>query len=726
MPILGIFSKKTVVIIVSALFLSVPYSFSQKITQVNVIPRPVHMTTGDKFYKINSIAEPGQSEKIHYIIDELFGKDKPEGYKLDVNEKGITVKAGTETGLFYGQQTLRQLLTPEGIPYISIEDTPRFPYRGLHLDVSRNFFPKEFVMKMLDAMAFYKFNRFHWHLTDGAGWRIRIDKYPKLTAKTAFRNAPDFMKWEETGHKFVDEGTSGAYGGYYTKEDIREVVAYAQARHITIIPEIEMPGHSSEVFVAYPELCCSGEAYKDGDYCIGNEDTFTFIENVLAEVIELFPSEYIHIGGDEASKHAWKTCPKCRKRMEEEGLQDVDELQSYMIRRIENFLHSKGRKLIGWDEILEGGIAPDATVMSWQDEKGGIKAARLGHDAVMTPQNYLYFDFYVADPRTEPYFAIGGYTPLKRVYSYNPVLTDSLTEAERKHIIGVQANTWTEYIPTTEHAEYMIFPRALALSEVAWSPQESRSWEDFKPRMNAHIPVLQGMGINAFPLSGDIDIAMQVDTVKKQIAVTLDAEKYPAEIRYTTDGSIPTASSSLYKYPIIVKDSANIKAAIFKDGKIHGGKISEKRIDYHRGINKPIRYNNELSSRYMAGGMNALLDGYRGGWTYYDDRWQGYTSSLDCIIDMGETTDVHKVSSRFLQLTGPSVFQPQHVELLTSTDGENFLSQGIIPATVSRDEKKLTFEDYTFTGNWKARYIRLKAKEDNGYIYIFTDEIVIW
>lgn len=724
MPLQKMFSKKTGVIIVFALLLS--GSSLKETIQVNIIPRPAHMVTGNKFYKLNNVAELMQPGKVHYIIDESFDKNKPEGYTIKVDDKGITVKAGTEAGLFYGQQTLRQLLTPQGIPYISIEDAPRFPYRGLHLDVSRNFFPKEFVLKFLDVMSYYKLNRFHWHLTDGAGWRIQMDKYPELTTKAAFRNAPNFMEWGEAGGKFVEEGTPGAYGGYFTKDDIREIVAFAEARHITIIPEIEMPGHSSEVFVAYPELCCAGEPYKGGDYCIGNEETFTFIENVLTEVMELFPSEYIHIGGDEASKRAWKTCPKCQKRMKEEGLQDVDELQSYMIHRVEKFLNSKGRKLIGWDEILEGGLAPDATVMSWQNEKGGIKAARMGHDAVMAPQNYLYFDFYVADPRTEPYYAIGGYTPLKRVYSYNPVLADSLTEAESKHIIGVQANTWTEYIPTTERVEYMIFPRALALAEVAWSPQEIRSWEDFKPRLNAHIPVLQDMGINAFTLSDDIDIVMKVDTVKKQIAITLDAEKYPVEIRYTTDGSIPTTSSSIYKHPIIVKDSSIIKAAIFKDGKIQGGKVSEKRVDYHRGINKPIQYNNELSEKYMAGGRNALLDGYRGGWTYYDDRWQGYTSSLDCVVDMEEITQINNVSIRFMQLIGPYVFQPQHVELLTSTNGVNYTSQGIIPTTVSRDERKLTFEDYTFYGNWEARYIRLKAKEDDPYVFIFTDEIVIW
>ena len=409
--------------------------------------------------------------------------------------------------------------------------------------------------------------------------------------------------------------------------------------------------------------------------------------------------------------------------MRRNGMKDVDELQSYMIHRAEEFLISKGRKLIGWDEILEGGLAPEATVMSWRGEEGGIKSARMGHDVVMTPGGYMYFDFYQADPKTQPY-AIGGYTPIKRAYSYNPVPVDSLTAEESKHILGVQANTWTEYIKDEKHLEYMMFPRTLAVAEIGWTPQEDRSWEDFKPRMNANIPVLQRMGIHTFTLSDEIETTMEVDTLRREIKVMLDAEKYPAEIRYTTDGSIPTASSRVYDGPIVVKDSADIKAAIFRDGQLQGTP-TEKKVDYHRGINKPIHYNSKLYSGYMAGGMNALLDGYRGGLTYLDGRWQGYLNDLDCVVDMGEVTDIHKVSSRFMQLIGPGVYQPGEVELLTSEDGESYISQGVIPTTISNTDKDLSFQEYTFNGDWKARYIRIKAKEANKG-FIFTDEIVIW
>lgn len=694
--------------------------------QVNLIPKPAWMELTGGFLQVDSNLKipKGQSGSVTYTVDPALGAEHPEGYELFVTKNGIVLRAGTEAGLFYGEQTLRQLLTPDGIPCVVIKDNPRFKYRGMHLDVSRHFFPKEEVMKLLDVMSSYKLNTLHMHLTDAAGWRIQMDKYPKLTTETAFRTESDWRKWWD-GHDrtYLPEGTPGAYGGYFTKQDIREIVAYAASKQMTVIPEIEFPGHSEEVMMAYPELSCSGVPYKNSDFCIGNEQSFTFMEDVLDEVLELFPSEYIHIGGDEAGKSAWKTCPKCQALMKAKGMQHVDELQSYMIHRAEEYLTSKNRKLVGWDEILEGGLAPDATVMSWRGEEGGIKSARMGHDVIMTPGNFLYFDFYQADPKTQPY-AIGGYTPVRKVYSYNPVPADSLTAAESKHILGVQANTWTEYIQTAEHLEYMMFPRALALAEIAWTPQEERSWEDFKPRLNTHIPQLQKKGIRTFTLSDELEATMSVDTLKKQIEIALDAEKYPAEIRYTTDGTQPDASSALYKMPIIVKDAAYLKAALFKDGQLQGTP-TEKKVDYHRGINKPIHYNSKLYGGYMAGGMNALLDGYRGGLTYLDGRWQGYLNDLDCVVDMEETTDIRQVSIRFMQLIGPGVFQPGEVELLTSEDGVNFTSRGIVPTTIPVDDPNLLFQEYRFDGDWKARYVRLKAKERSKG-FIFADEIVIW
>ena len=697
----------------------------KEVQQVNLIPKPERMTMTGGTFRVDSLALFGgrSSQSVKTVIDDAWS-GSPEGYQLDVTPKGIDLRAGSSDGLFYGMQTLRQLYSGGEVPCVSIQDNPRFGYRGLHLDVSRHFFSKEEVMKLLDVMSFYKLNTLHMHLTDAGGWRIEIDKYPKLTSETAFRTESDWRKWwDGRDRKYLPEGTPGAYGGYYTKEDIREIVKHAASKHINIIPEIEFPGHSEEVLMAYPELSCSGKPYLNGDFCIGNEQSFAFMEDVLAEVIDLFPSEYIHIGGDEAGKSAWKTCPKCQGVMKKNGMKSVDELQSYMIHRAEEFLISKDRKLIGWDEILEGGLAPEATVMSWRGEDGGIKSARMGHDVVMTPGNYMYLDFYQADQKTQPY-AIGGYTPIKKVYSYDPIPADSLTAEECRHILGVQANTWTEYIQTPEHLEYMMFPRALAVAEIGWTPQELRTWEDFKPRMNAHISRLQGMGVRTFTLSDELEVTMQVDTAGRKIEVILDAEKYPAEIRYTTDGSVPVASSVLYTGPIVVQDSAHIKAAIFRAGVLQGTP-TEKKVDYHRAINKPIHYNSKLYEGYMAGGMNALLDGYRGGLTYLDGRWQGYLDNLDCVIDMEGETDIHKVSIRFMQLIGPGVFQPGQVELLTSEDGENFISCGIVPTTIPSDDPNLLFQEYIFNGNWKTRYVRLKAPRANPG-FIFADEIVVW
>ena len=693
-------------------------------THVNVIPEPAEMKLSPGVLKMDSATLFGESNQVRFTVDESASTLGEEGYQLAINGQGVQLTAHTEAGLYYGKQTLRQLLTDEGLPYVQIADGPRFPYRGLHLDVSRHFFTKEEVKKIMRAMAYYKLNRLHLHLTDAAGWRIQIDKYPKLTTDASFRTESDWRKWWDSGtdRKYLKEGTPGAYGGYYTKEDIRELVAYAAEHHITLIPEIEFPGHSEEVFAAYPELCCAGKTYTSSDFCIGNPKTFQFMEDVLTEVMELFPSTYIHVGGDEASKAAWKTCPKCQALMKREGLKNVDELQSYMMHQAEAFLESKGRRMIGWDEIMAGGLSPEATVMCWRGEAAGFQAARMGHDVIFTPGNYLYFDFYQADPRTQPY-AIGGYTPIKKVYSYNPVPKDSLAPDVAKHILGVQGNTWTEYITTPEHLEYMMFPRALAVAEIGWTPQEKRSWESFKPRVNAQIPVLQRMGLNPFTLSYELEFAMEVDTVKQEIRVYADAEKYPAEIRYTTDGSTPTASSPLYEGVITVKDSADIRAAIFENGTLMG-EPSAKRMDYHRGIGKPIHFNSKLYAGYMAGGEGALLDGYRGGLTYLDGRWQGYLDNLDCVIDMGEVTEIHSVSSRWMQLIGPGVYQPTEVELLTSEDGKTFTSRGIVPTTVAQDKADLTFQTYSFAGTWKARYIQLKAKNPKGFI--FADEIVIW
>jgi hexosaminidase len=411
----------------------------------------------------------------------------PGAYNMEVNAKGVYIGGDNETGAFYGVQTLLQLLPTEKanslpVAYLTIKDYPRFQYRGLHLDVSRHFFPVSFVKRYIDYIALHKMNYFHWHLTDDQGWRIEIKKYPNLTKAGAWRNGTIIGHHPGTGNDSI------RYGGFYTQKEVKEIVEYAAKRYITVLPEIEMPGHASAALTAYANLGCTGGPYQvqqtwgvfNDVFCAGNDSVFTFLQNVLDEVIPLFPSKYVHIGGDECPKESWKKCPKCQKRMADNKLKDEHELQSYFVQRMEKYINSKGKTIIGWDEILEGGLAPNAVVMSWRGEKGGIEAAKQNHDVIMTPTTYVYFDY--SQAKKEDSLTIGGYLPVNKVYSYEP-LSKELNETEGKHILGAQANLWTEYVTNPKKVEYMIFPRASALSEVLWSPSEKRNWSDFEKRL---------------------------------------------------------------------------------------------------------------------------------------------------------------------------------------------------------------------------------------------------
>lgn len=671
-----------------------------------------------------------QAERADHVIQLVWDTTLtvgPEGYRLEITPEKVVLMAGSGGGLFYGVQTLGQLLTDSQfynpgkrvwrLPALQISDRPAFSYRGLHLDVSRHFFSKEFVMKCLDLMSVYKLNRLHWHLTDAAGWRVEIKKYPELTERAAWRSQEDYLAWWKGDRRYVTRDSAKAYGGYYTQEEIREVVDYAAKRHIIVIPEIEMPGHSEEVLAVYPQLSCSGKPYQNGEFCIGNEQTFEFIENVLTEVLELFPSEYIHVGGDEASKAAWKKCPKCQKRIREEHLKDEKGLQSYLIRRVGEFLKSKGRKLIGWDEILEGGLAPEATVMSWRGEAGGIEAARMGHDVIMTPGTFCYFDSYQADPETQPY-AIGGFTPYLKVYSYHPV-PEKMSPAEARHILGAQANLWTEYIQTSQHAEYMLFPRLLALAEVVWSPQEQRDREDFKRRIGKHIPLLQERGVNVFTLSDHVDILTKVDTLNQRIKVWFDSEKYCPEIWYSINEEEPR----LFDTTFFVRGASRIKAFIVESGE-SSKEVSVSNVDYHKGIGKKVLYKNRYSSSYPAAGERTLTDGYRGGLTYSDGRWQGFLTHIDVTVDLDSVCDLSYVSAGFMQLIGPGVYMPESVVISVSVDGKNFWDVARIENDVPVDKKELVIKDFTAHFEAKARYVKLLARKHAGFQFI--DEIVIY
>lgn len=594
--------------------------------------------------------------------DALEGITSPEGYVLSVNSDGVRIEALSGAGLFYGVQTLLQMAAdaPEGMTAVTVKDEPRFEYRGIMLDVSRHFRSKEFVKRQIDLLSYYKINRLHLHLTDAAGWRIEIKKYPRLTQFAAWRPQAVWKDWWNGKREYCEETDPRAQGGYYTQDDIRELVAYAQKHYVTIIPEIEMPSHSEEVLTAYPELSCTHVPYKQSDFCIGNEKTFEFLENVLTEVMELFPSEYIHIGGDEAGKASWPNCKLCQARMKKEGLKDVNELQSYSIHRMERFLNSHGRKLLGWDEILDGGLAPNATVMSWRGTEGGLAAIRSGHKAIMSPGQYCYLDGYQDAPYSQPE-AIGGYLPLKKVYGYEPV-PDSLSADEAKLMYGVQANLWTEYIPTEEHAEYMLYPRAIALAEVAWSKPENKSWEDFYRRALKIVDELKAKGYHPFELKNEIGNRKEAETPVEHLAlgkkVTYNApywENYPAAGEATlTDG-------------------------------LRGG----------------WNYNDQLWQGFVT-----------------KDR-------VDVVIDLEKETPIHSVAADFMQICGPEVFMPERVVISVSNDGKEFTQLAEIKHEVVRDDA-VTFKNFGWEGEASARYIRYQALASDRFGgVLFTDEIVV-
>ena len=585
----------------------------------------------------------------------------PEGYGIKVTKKGITVRASTDAGVFYAFQTLRQMTSDGKVKEVKcceITDSPRFPYRGLHFDVSRHFRSIGFLKKQIDAMARYKMNKMHIHLTDATGWRLQIDSYPRLTSFAAWRSEPIWKEWWNGDRMYAEEGSEGAYGGYYTKEEMRDLVEYARERHIEIIPEIEMPGHSEEVLAAYPELSCAGKPYAQGEMCIGNEDTFRFIEAVLTEVMDVFPSEFIHIGGDEANKEHWKTCPKCLSRMAEEGLKDVDELQSYMIRRVSRFVESKGRRIIGWDEILDGGLASGATVMSWRGTEGGIEAMSMGHDVIMTPGRNCYLDHTQDAPFKEPE-SIGGYLPLDSVYVYEP-MEKTMPEESLEHLLGVQGNLWAEYIVTDEHAEYMYWPRALAIAETGWSRPEDKDLKDFRRRALAASEHMESGGYNVFDLAAEY-------------------------------GERKLAQTGLE----------------------------------HKAKGCKVIYNKPIQEWYPAAGESTFTDGIIGGWTYSDQRWQGFLSDIDVTIDLGEIIPVHYVGGTFMQLKGPGVFMPQKADIYVSENGSDFVRIAEVWNDVSTSNPDLLFRSFDTICNVNARYIRYHARRSTARGFLFLDEIVV-
>lgn len=688
----------------------------------------------------------GESAKNAISIGIDPGISNREGYVLTTTADGIRINGQTENGVFYGIQTLRKSIPAEAkaadilIPAGSIQDEPRFAYRGMHLDVCRHFFPIKFIKEYIDLLALHNMNTFHWHLTDDQGWRIEIKKYPKLTEIGSVRSRTVIGK-------NTDEYDNTSYGGFYTQEQAKELVKYAQERYITVIPEVDLPGHMLAALAAYPEMGCTGGPYEvcprwgifEDVLCIGNEKSMQFLEDVMSEIIDIFPSKYIHIGGDEAPRTRWEKCPKCQARIKAEGLKAdkdhtaEDRLQSYCMTRIEKFLNSKERQIIGWDEILEGDVAPNATVMSWRGTSGGIKAAQLGHDVIMTPNVYCYFDYYqTADTKDEP-FGIGGYVPVEKVYSLEP--TVSLTEEQAGHILGVQANLWTEYIPTTKHVEYMILPRMAALAEVQWTQPEKKDYKDFSKRLPRLIQIYQRDGLNYAKHVFDLKTDFTPDVDKKAVAVTLSTID-DAPIYYTLNGTEPTTASQKYTEPIVIGESADFRAcAIRPEGK---SRIAEQNISFNKATMRPIELAPvQPSEKYSFGGPVTLVDGMKGNDSYATGAWLGFIDGdVTATIDLGESTDINHVATNAIVDMSAWIMGSTGLTVSVSDDNKQFREVATKDFPTETAVSKKAVENYEITFEpVKARYVRVLIKRSpalpKGHAgagkvpYMFIDEIEV-
>ncbi len=735
----------------------------------NIIPYPAELLAQKGFFRVSknvSMVIPGDNPELKANADYLnvFVKEKfgytlkqsfyakgtklnasslisfiklesivqPEGYQLVISQDGVKIFFAEAKGQFYAIQTLLQLFQEETsyLPAVTIKDAPRYAYRGMHLDVARHFFSVSFIKKYIDYLAKYKYNNFHWHLTEDQGWRIEIKKYPKLQTVAAFRDETLVGHYSDQPHQFDGQ----KYGGYYTQDEIRDVVAYAKKRYINIIPEIEMPGHAQAAIAAYPELGCTENAVKvatkwgvfEDVYC-PNEQTFQFLEDVLTEVMDLFPSKYIHIGGDECPKKQWKESPFCQELMKENQIKDEHELQSYFIQRMEKFINSKGRQIIGWDEILEGGLAPNATIMSWRGMKGGIEAAKQNHDVIMTPGSHCYFDHYQSTYSDEP-LAIGGFTSLEKVYSFEPTPT-MLSQKEAKHIIGAQANVWTEYMKTPEKVEYMIFPRMMALAEVVWSPKGKRNFKNFVARLEPQLAQLKKEGAN--PANHLFDVKAKIfsgDGVK----VELSADAPSPTIRYAMSGDV-SAASSVVNTKVAIQNSGTLRAASFVNGQQVGRAVSIQ-FQMHKAAGKTIQLINNPSPKYNSGGNNAIFNGVLGSDARYGDKeWLGWEGE-DCvaIIDFGQTTACQSLQLRFFNGKGQWIYPPQSVDVFSSEDGRHFTK--VKNFKVPDGRQRVITAGFNF-GTVTTQYLKIHihrhgiieaGRQGGGHeAWLFVDEIVV-
>ncbi len=704
--------------ILSFLFLIITFATNAIAQSTNpilpLIPKPKSIQINDGVFTLSSstvIVSTGNSFEAEYLktwIRSYFGfdldisptakqaqssitltqknesntaKKLQENYQLEISKHNISISAPSNTGIFYGIQTMLQLfpLKPSEtitLPCLLIVDQPVYSWRGMHLDVCRHFFPKAYIKRYIDYLAMYKMNTFHWHLTEDQGWRIEIKKYPKLTEIGAWR------KGSMIGHYSDQKIDSIKYGGFYTQDDIREIVKYAQDRHITVVPEIELPGHSLAALAAYPEYSCQGGPFEvaktwgvfDDVYC-PKEQTFTFLEDILTEVMDLFPSPYIHIGGDECPKLRWKNCTNCQSILKKEGLLNEHELQSYFIKRIEKFINARGRNIIGWDEILEGGLAPNAAVMSWRGTQGGIDAAKQSHYVVMSPGSHCYFDHYQGDPKNEP-IAIGGYTPIEKVYAYNPTPSELLPN-ESKYILGAQGNVWTEYINEPKNVDYMAMPRMAALSEVVWGTADIKQYKNFQHRLIQHFELLDWKGISYSKAFYEVTSKASPHPSKKGIMVKLTAPFDSSRIRYTLNQDLLPFHSSTYTSPLHILKSSTLNAAYFENESQKSMPFKQSFL-FSKSTGKPIKLNTEPHPNYALGGAFTLVDGQLGDKTKYGRDWLGFKGqNVEAIIDLDSMDRLSSISITTMQNEGSWIHYPKKITYWVSTDGVSYTEVGM-------------------------------------------------
>lgn len=652
--------------------------------------------------------------KSNYIECVLDKKMNEEEYKIEALPNSSIKIIGKSSGIFYGLmsmlQTIHHSYTQSGNENVTLlSDAPAFGWRGMHLDVSRHFFPVEFIKKYLDIMAIYKLNTFHWHLTDDQGWRIEIKKYPLLTQVGSKRKESIL---EKNFNPFIGDGKP--VEGFYTQEEIKDVVKYAAERHISVIPEIEMPGHAQAALSAYPQYSCVGGPFEvmtkwgvSEDVFCTKDSTFIFLKNILDEVLKLFPSKYIHIGGDEVPKTRWKACEICQSNMKKNKLSDEHELQSFFIKKIDEYLTKKGRNLIGWDEILEGGLAPNAAVMSWRGEEGGIEASKQKHNVVMSPGTHCYFDHYQGNRNTEP-LAIGGYTPIEKVYSYNPV-PEKINLEQAKYIMGAQANVWTEYMSTTEHVEYMVMPRLCALSEVLWTGNNRPGFDHFKERLKKQFSLFDKLGI--YYARSIFDVKHKSEIKDGIMSISLFSNYKDGSIFYALDGLSPDTYSSSFDstQAITIDESTQIKAQYFENGEPMGNELTLD-VLIHKALGKSITASPEASSYYNKGGIAKALDGFMGKTPRYNDDWLGWSGeSPVLLIDLGDDQLLNSVSIFTLREHGNWIYLPEQIEVMVGTTKDNFIKAKVMEKMEIESTYKENMPlDLRFDNMILGRYIQVK------------------